>query len=270
MLNGILTFVFALLLGGAGLYGYKYWLEHDDLDEDDANPLTRVFGPPLVAKIVVLDRHGATIQGGQDDSRRLISSVVATKKTSATIPKFAGSDKEWREFVKCVQKVFAPYDLTIVEERPATGSFVLAMVGGTPSLLGYEKKIAGLAPYNTDVVEDPIAFVFSKTLNDDPIKMCETAAEEIGHTFGLDHEYNCKDPMTYLASCGTQSFQNGEFSCGEYDKRPCKDGKPKQNSHARLLAVLGARKPAPVVAKPTPATTKPAAKPQAKASATSP
>lgn len=269
LLSGIVTFFFALTVGGAGLYAYKEWLERDDLDEDDANPLTRVFGPPIVAHTVVLERHGATITGGEDDSRQLVSSVVATKRTTATIPKFGGSDKEWRELVKCVQKVFAPYDLNVVEERPASGPFVLVMVGGTPSLLGYEKKIAGLAPYNTDVVDDPVVFVFAKTLGDDPTKMCETAAEEIGHTYGLDHEYNCKDPMTYLASCGTQAFQSGEYSCGEYEKRPCKNGQPKQNSHARLLAVLGPHKPAPTtpVAKPSTSTGKAGAKPEAKAAA---
>lgn len=240
---GFLSFFIAVALGIGGIFAYRYVQAlNDDLDPEDANPMKRLFGPPNVAHIVVLERNGAKLLGGEDDSRHNISSVVATKQKAATIPKFNGSDQQWRDFVKCVRKVFAPYDIEVVEKRPERGSYVLAVVGGKPSAIGYEKRIAGLAPYNADVVDDPIAFVFADTLDDDPIKMCETAAEEIGHTYGLDHEYNCKDPMTYLKSCGTQSFQNVEAPCGEYKKRPCKDGKPTQNTAARLLSVLGPNK----------------------------
>ncbi len=252
LLWGLLSFVAVAGLGLAALVAIKYWDEIvAELEPDDLNLMPRIFGPPNVPRTIVLHRAGLALTGGEDDSRRNVSSVVATKRAAATIPKFTGSDAKWRDFVKCVNKVFLPYEIRIVEQRPTDENYVLVVVGGMPSALGFEKRIAGLAPYNGDVVDDPIAFVFSRTLAEDPIKMCETAAEEIGHTYGLDHEYHCKDPMTYLASCGTQAFQNVDVSCGELKKRPCKNGKPTQNTHARLLSVLGARQPKAAAASST-------------------
>jgi hypothetical protein len=65
---------------------------------------------------------------------------------------------------------------------------------------------------------------------------------EIAHTYGLDHEHTCKDPMGYLGGCGARWFQDQELRCGEHEARDCADGKPTQNSVARLRAVLGRRR----------------------------
>ncbi len=64
---------------------------------------------------------------------------------------------------------------------------------------------------------------------------------EIAHAYGLDHEYLCKDVMTYLRGCGSKSFVDAEAPCGESKKRHCEGGSPTQNSFKRLVDVLGAR-----------------------------
>lgn len=258
----VLLLLFAIVALGAGA-GYAVWsgrvtlgaLEdkvEDLLDGDDLKPIERAFGPANVPHLIVLERGGATVTGGVDDSHHNSSSVVATHLKSATIPKFGGSDKEWRTFVTCLKDVFAPFAVDIVEARPADPkvSYVLVLVGGTPQLLGFEKRVAGLAPYSGDVVDDPIAFVFSKMLGENPTLLCETAAEEIGHTYGLDHEYNCKDPMTYLPSCRPQRFQDADSPCGEKEKRVCKPGTTTQNTYQHLVSVLGGAVASPDATKP--------------------
>src|SRR6185295_10819495 len=52
--------------------------------------------------------------------------------------------------------------------------------------------------------------------------LCETVAQESGHSFGLEHSYDCRDPMTYLGDCGPKQFLNEDIQCGEFMPRACK------------------------------------------------
>jgi hypothetical protein len=214
--------------------------------EDAHLPPIETIGPRRVMRTIVLHRHGIRLGPGQDDASRNVSSIVASaKKPLIEIPRFAGSDKAWRSFVGCVRDRFSPFDVEVVEERPAGSGYILAAVGGTPDLVGFPKRVLGLAPFNGQPIEDAVVLVFSKTLRESPAQMCETASMEIAHAYGLDHAYMCSDLMTYLPSCGEKRFRDKAASCGETKKRPCKGGAPTQNSHQLLAAELGPR------AKPT-------------------
>src|SRR4029079_18288647 len=78
-----------------------------------------------------------------------------------------------------------------------------------------------------------------------PEEICEIAAQEIAHAFGLDHEFLASDPMTYLDFNGLKRFQNVDAQCGEYAARTC--GLPgtgvlcsqRQNSVALLTQRVG-------------------------------
>ena len=73
---------------------------------------------------------------------------------------------------------------------------------------------------------------------------CEIAAQEIAHAYGLDHEFLCDDPMTYLSGCGRKTFQDRTVSCGEYSARACKCS-GQQNSYRALIDRLGPAGSAP-------------------------
>ena len=102
--------------------------------------------------------------------------------------------------------------------------------------------LTGLAPFNGEPIEDAIVFVFSHALRRNVRKVCETAAMEIAHAYGLDHAIHCRDLMSYKRPCGRRRFLDEAIPCGEHHARPCKDGSPTQNSHRVLLEALG---PAP-------------------------
>jgi hypothetical protein len=68
----------------------------------------------------------------------------------------------------------------------------------------------------------------------------------MAHAFGLDHEFLCADPMTYLSDCGSsKTFQNAEARCGEYEARDCECSRPSQNSYKKMMSVFGPRAATP-------------------------
>ena len=69
--------------------------------------------------------------------------------------------------------------------------------------------------------------------------ICETAGQETAHAFGLDHEFLCQDPMTYLVGCGAKSFQDEYVPCGEFQPRECNCGTPTQNSVQSMYQLFG-------------------------------
>ncbi|HRC59089.1 MAG TPA: polyketide synthase, partial [Kofleriaceae bacterium] len=89
------------------------------------------------------------------------------------------------------------------------------------------------------VLENAISYTFAALMPEDAEALCVTAAQETGHTFGLDHQMLCNDPMTYLPACGKHYFRRMDAHCGEHDPRPCRCGDAFQNSYLTLLDTFG-------------------------------
>jgi hypothetical protein len=160
--------------------------------------------------------------------------------------------------------MYAPFNVTVTDERPTTDNFMLVVVGGKPTDLGIKNShhVSGLAPFNGDVIPRAVVFAFAATANNDVQSVCETVGMETAHAYGLDHGYLCKDVMTYLTGCGKkEGFVDKDVRCGESKARDCEGGKPTQNSFRHLIAVLGpaggTEPPATTVATPVPTTTTP-------------
>jgi hypothetical protein len=119
--------------------------------------------------------------------------------------------------------------------------------GGSPAMVGMPMTAAGVSPMRTDcgVLESSIAFTFTDVIPQKAQVVCAVMAQEIGHSYGLDHELLAADPMSYLSYSGHRAFQDQTASCGEFTARPC--GAPghascraDQNSYQLLLERLGA------------------------------
>jgi MYXO-CTERM domain-containing protein len=89
------------------------------------------------------------------------------------------------------------------------------------------------------VIENSIAFTFADAIPQKAEVACAVMAQEIAHSYGLDHELLAPDPMSYLPYSGRRTFQDQVASCGESTPRPCACG-PTQSSYQLLLERLGA------------------------------
>lgn len=205
---------------------------------------------PKASRIVYLNREGATLYAGTDESSVNRSNIVAIAgRETFTVPAFRGTARAWERFVGCLRGHFEAYDVEIVEQRPLVPGYLMAVVGGEPGPLAEASAqplrrgslLGGLAPYNGQPVENAVVLVFARSLRERPDAVCETAASEIAHAYGLDHAMHCGELMSYVRPCGRRRFLERSLPCGEHEPRPCGDGSETQSSHARLLEILGPR-----------------------------
>ncbi|MBL0219705.1 MAG: hypothetical protein IPQ07_38295 [Myxococcales bacterium] len=196
------------------------------------------------SKIVYLNKNGVTLQPGNNDARTN-RSTLATQAT--TIPAWNVAPATWTATVNCMKELFAPFDVTITETDPGAAQHIEAVFGGSPGQLGMPNGVAGVSPFTSDcsVIENSIVFTFTNVIPADARLACEIMAQEVAHSYGLDHELLASDPMTYLDYTGNRSFKNQTASCGEDVTRPCgingSTCRANQNSVALLTERLGAK-----------------------------
>jgi hypothetical protein len=172
-----------------------------------------------------------------NDPTTNISSVA---ELTAEIPPWTGSAEEREQLFACVTDLFSPFGATVTDQDPGSAPHIEAVVGGDPTQLGKASFVAGVSPIltNCDVIEDSIVFAFPVVVGPSVRVLCEVVAQEVAHSLGLDHEFLCEDPMTYLTGCGDKEFQFRESVCGEDGPRDCKCSRT-QNSARLLLDKLG-------------------------------
>jgi hypothetical protein len=194
------------------------------------------------SRIIYLNKNGVTLTPGNNDSRTN-RSTIARQQTA--IPAWNVSPAVWASTVECMRELFEPFDVQIVDSDPGNVPHIEAVFGGSPTQLGLDRNVAGVSPFTTNcsIIENSIVFTFTAVLPPDPRLVCEIMAQEVAHSYGLDHELLASDPMTYLNYDGNRSFQNQAASCGETVARPCGINgsicRPNQNSFALLTERLG-------------------------------
>jgi MYXO-CTERM domain-containing protein len=212
-------------------------------------------------------RGGCTIKkGGLSDARTLTSEIPNGPGPDFVMSEYAWGDGDWDSFMLCMREVYSPYGVTVTDTLPAPGiAFNEGVIAGSPGELGLA-GFGGIAPITSDC--SPYSYVISFTFANiygagNSLEICSVAAQETGHAFGLDHSYEypdhrsaCTDPMSYRGDCGGQRFfRNEAATCGEFQPRNCRCG-PTQNTHLKLLNVLGPATPitrAPTISVTTPA-----------------
>ncbi len=197
-------------------------------------PSAAAGAPP---RIIYLNRNAENLIPGQEDPSTNMSSLISSAHTIGAWPY---SDGSWLTFYDCMKQQYGAFNITVTDQRPAGNAYVMLMAGGVPEDIGMSSsQVGGVSPFTCDVMSRAITFSFAGVWGDDPQTICEVAAQETGHAFGLEHEFYCPDPMTYLGGCGPKYFRDYDAPCGEFSARPCCNGPLTQNSVQRFLQVLG-------------------------------
>ena len=212
--------------------------------------------PALVSNKLYLNDcrpNGCDLSPGFDDSRTNHSSIAATQ---VHLDGWAHGDPLWNELVQCVKDTFLPFQIEVVTTDPGTANHSEVMIGGLAAQLSPDLVAGGVAPFiGCGATEDnTISFVFAGG-NDDLEFLCGAVAQEACHVWGLDHELNKLDPMTYLDLGSLKRFQNASAQCGEELNAPreCYCGGTTQNSYQYMSGMFGgANLPPPTLALSTP------------------
>lgn len=181
---------------------------------------------------------GCTVNPGFDDALTQHSSIP---ENTSHLAAWSWGASNWASLVQCVQDMYAPFDVQITDQDPGSTPHFELMVGGNSTDVGISGAggVAPFVPCDGDLQDNVITFVFSAETNNLDY-LCWAAAQEVAHVWGLDHEMNAKDPMTYLSPpIKKPGFQNEAVPCGENQNRDCYCGNPTQNSYQYLMDTMG-------------------------------
>jgi uncharacterized protein (TIGR03382 family) len=180
-----------------------------------------------------------TVAPGFDNSITNKSSIASQ---TTTLSAWSHGQAQWDALLDCVKETFKPFDINIVTTNPGSASHFEVMVGGTSQQLNPNLEAGGVAPFiGCGASENNvISFVFAAQTGDINF-LCGAVAQEAAHVWGLDHELDADDPMTYLNLGSLKRFQNSNPKCGEElaDPRFCNCGGSTQNSFVYMRDAFG-------------------------------
>lgn len=189
--------------------------------------------------VFYLNRNGALVYPAQMSNSSTNQSPLVPQPVA--IPPFQWGDAAWSQLMSCVRAQFAPFDVMVTDVDPGSAEHIEAIIGGSPSLIGQPPGVGGFAAGYCGIIDTRgVEFVFPDAMPYGNVQLlCEVAAQEVAHAFGLDHEMLCSDPMSYCPSNAPKTFQNLDAPCGESYARPCRCGGYAQNSFRMLMEAMG-------------------------------
>ena len=105
--------------------------------------------PSLTAqsRVIYLNRDGAILRPGDNDSTRQVSSIV---NQPTEISGWDIDDATWKDTVSCIAGIYARFDVTVTDQDPGDTPHIEAMFGGSPGDIGLPDNVAGVSPFTTD------------------------------------------------------------------------------------------------------------------------
>lgn len=152
---------------------------------------------------------GCVVASGNTDNRTDKSDIG-----HGTLSAFNGSASEWSMVMSCMQNTFSRFNVTISDVDPGTAPHLEVMVAGLGAQIGEPSGVLGVADFPCDpsqttscptYIPNALVFAFANdnyyatrgsALNN-ANEICATAAQEIAHTWALDHVVDASDPLTY-------------------------------------------------------------------------
>jgi hypothetical protein len=196
---------------------------------------------------------GAVLSGGGEDARQNQSEVAEMFDLTGEFPEYGGTEPQRSAVLNAVQADWAPYDLEVVDQRPADGEYTMVLIGPRDHNLGM--GIYGLGPVDCfDSNRNNVAMAFFGA--DDLGGMTGVSfqatqvSQELAHAVGLEHVSGSGSELDIMFPgdvAPSASFTDECFdlvppvSCAEQHQDysgDCPEA-DQQNAHRELLAVFG-------------------------------
>ncbi len=154
---------------------------------------------------------------GTDDSRTDTSTIGGGALTA-----FKYGDAVWGQVMTCLKDTFEDFNLVITDVDPGSATHLEIMIAGSPQQIGRAANVGGVAPFTCmSYQSNALVFDFADVWGQGSTcggmcveDICSTAAQEIAHTWSLDHVIVAADPMTYYPYLGRRYYQNTAAQCG--------------------------------------------------------
>jgi MYXO-CTERM domain-containing protein len=214
--------------------------EYPRRNEGAAVDPKRAGGAP--AGTIFVNFDGETLVEGADDAH------TNTTQLGVFVGEFApyGEDPMKRAAVmEAVRKDWGEYNILVTDTRPTSGEYTMNMTGPTNPI---GPGVLGIAPLdcNDQQTHSNITYAFHSA--DDAFSPSDTAttiAQEVAHSYGLEHVDEPADIMNPSNAGGDPSFRDeciaivgGGVVCPDQHMASC-DDPMMQNSHQELLNLFG-------------------------------
>ncbi|HEU0032339.1 MAG TPA: Ig-like domain-containing protein [Kofleriaceae bacterium] len=156
--------------------------------------------------------NGCVVRVGSANSINDTWPISSTR----TLTPFHLGETQWQQVMSCMRDVFGPFGVQITDVDPGTANHFEIMIAGSPTDLGMSSGTGGVSPFNcqAEFISNSLVFDFSKVWGSDIEEICSTAAQEIAHSFRLDHVTDPSDPLTYFPFNGRRRFVDAQVQCG--------------------------------------------------------
>ena len=204
--------------------GHKYALHiQTPTERAAAEP---VLGPAANTHVIFMNpcTNNCTVGSGTTNSLTDKSDIG-----HGTLTAFSKGATEWASVMSCMRNTFARFNVTITDQDPGSTPHLEIMVAGTGSQVGMQSGVLGVADYACSGVGQGCSTFQSNALvfdfANDPAyyesqyglyganDICATAAQEIAHTWALDHVVDNTDPLTYNSYNGIRQYKDNQ-KCG--------------------------------------------------------
>jgi hypothetical protein len=223
------------------------------IDTDlQALPEAETLGAPLQPRSVQTRRifvnfDGPYLRSGdRDDATRDLTRASALVGQRAV---YGGDTAERLAIVQAVRADFEAFNVAVTSNRPASGDYVMAVVGpNRPDDAGWESLLgsAFLDCWDAQTAND-VSFAFHDA-DSEASAVARTISQEVAHGFGLEHVDDPSDVMYPSAHGGDPSFVDDcnpvvaapgiGIACTSQHVEAC-GAVDRQNSFQELMMVLG-------------------------------
>ncbi len=224
-----------------------------EVDPDVAHGMAVVPGNEYPRKhTLFLNFNGGMLVSGADNSAENRSTLAK----QGVYPSYEGTEQKALSIIQAVSDDVAAYGINVVYlARPnKTVPYTMEMVGGDWTDTNIDSPAGGVAP-GADcgaLGQRHVVYTFASG-GTSATQAANTASQEAGHAWGLDHNLNCNSVMSYCG-VGNGVFSNtcdglceaqcqGAAGCRLTHEEYCGVGNDQQNEDAELSFIFGGNEP---------------------------